>query len=250
MKKLLEKIKNYINPIEERGKKKSPVFIGLVVLATAAMLISNVIATKTFSLFGWSVGGYELTLPCAVIVFPITYILSDIFSEVYGYVWSRRTCYIAFLMNLLMVAFFQLAILIPGSDPSLGESFKSVLGATPLTLVAGLVAWVIGDLANDLIFKKLKQKAQEKSDNKIISFMFRATSSSLVGEILDSSIFIPILYVNLLISFNVPYPPFYAILVMILTQALVKTLFEIVVSPLTALMAKGLVKYEQKLELN
>lgn len=250
MKKLFEKIKNYINPIEEKGKKKSPLFIGLVVLATAAMLISNVIATKTFSLFGWSIGGYELTLPCAVIVFPITYILSDIFSEVYGYMWSRRTCYIAFLMNLLMVAFFQLAILIPGSDPSLEESFKSVLGATPLTLVAGLVAWVIGDLANDLIFKKLKQKAQEKSDNKIISFMFRATSSSLVGEILDSSIFIPILYVNLLISFNVPYPPFYAIVVMILTQALVKTLFEIVISPLTALMARGLVKYEQKLELN
>lgn len=250
MKKLLEKIKNYFSPIEERGKKKSSVFVGLVVLATVAMLISNVIATKTFSLFGWSIAGYELTLPCAVIVFPITYILSDIFSEVYGYIWSRRTCYIAFTMNLLMVGFFQLAILIPGNDSLLADSFKSVLGATPLTLVAGLVAWLIGDLANDLIFKKLKQKAQEKSDNKIVSFMFRAISSSFVGEILDSSIFIPILYVNLLISFNVPYPPFYAILLMILAQAGVKTIFEICISPLTALLARTLIKYENKLQLN
>lgn len=250
MKKLLEKIKNYFNPLEERGKKKSSLFIGLVVLATAAMLISNVIATKTFSLFGWNIAGYNLTLPCAVIVFPITYILSDVFSEVYGYIWSRRTCYIAFAMNLLMVGFFQLAILIPGSDPTLSESFKSILGATPLTLVAGLVAWLIGDLANDLIFKKLKQKAQEKSDGRTVSFMFRAISSSFVGEILDSSIFIPILYVNLLISFNVPYPPFYAITVMILTQAGIKTLFEICVSPLTALLSKALIKYEQKLKLN
>ena len=76
--------------------KMSPLFTILVVVNTVAMLVSNIIACKVFSV---GIG----VLPCAVIVFPITYILSDVFSEVYGYKWSRRTAWLAFAMNLFIV---------------------------------------------------------------------------------------------------------------------------------------------------
>lgn len=237
-------MKKLFNKVFDKTQKMSPLFVMLVALSVASMLISNVIACKVFPLFGWSVAGYALTLPVAVIVFPVTYILSDLFSECYGYKWSRITCYIAFFMNILMVIFFQLAICIPGNDASTAEAFKTILGATPLTLVAGLVAYVVGDLGNDLVFKRMKQKAS--SNDNTLKFIARAVLSSLLGEILDSSIFIPILYVNLLVSFNVPYPPFYAILLMILIQAGVKTLYELCISPLTALIAKKVHKYEEE----
>ena len=239
------KIKNYFLPESERGKKVTPLFVVIVVVATVAMLISNIVAVKTFPIFNWNIAGYGLTLTCGVVVFPITYVLSDLISEVYGYTWSRRTCWIAFAMNLLMVGIFELSILIPGMDKNVSASFASILGAAPLTFVAGLAAWLVGDLLNDLVFKKMKEKAIEKHKNNGFAFWLRAISSSFVGEIIDSLIFIPILYANLLLSFNVPYPPFYALIAMILCQASIKTAYEICVSPLTYLITKGVKKYEE-----
>ena len=94
---------------EKTKVTKTQVF--LTILYTSVLLISNIIAVKLiklpFSFFGLNY------ITCAVIVFPITCILSDVFSEVYGYKWSRTTCYIGFIMNLIMVGFFWLAINIP-----------------------------------------------------------------------------------------------------------------------------------------
>ena len=95
----------------------------------------------------------------AVIVFPITYILSDLFSEVYGYEWSRKTCYMAFAMNMLMVVFFEIAIHTP--SPSYWtnqEAFQTVLGSTPRVLFASMLAFLFGDWANDKVFAKMKEK--------------------------------------------------------------------------------------------
>ena len=81
----------------------------LTVIFVTCFLISNILAAKQFQL------PFGITMTGAVIVFPITYILSDLFSEVYGYEWSRKTCYIAFAMNILMVAFFEEAFFTPAS---------------------------------------------------------------------------------------------------------------------------------------
>lgn len=237
-------MKKFFSKVFDKTQKMSPLFVCLVVLSTSTMLITSVMACKTFPLFGWNVAGYALSMPVSFITFPITYILSDLFSEVYGYKWSRITCYISFTMTLLMVCCFQLGILFPGSDEATSTAFKSILGATPLTLVAELVAFVVGDLANDLVFKRMKKRADAKGNKSTGSFMFRAIVSSVAGEVIDSGIFIPILYLNLLISFKVPYPPFYAILVIILVNASIKLLFELIVSPLTALISKKVGKYE------
>lgn len=213
-------------------KKVSPLFMLLVVINTVAMLISNIIACKVFSI-GFAV------LPCAVIVFPITYILSDVFSEVYGYKWSRRTAWIAFGANLFMVLIFALANAIPGVDPTISEGMKNVLGTTPWALAASLTAYMVGDLMNDKVFRKLKERNGDKG------FWYRAIISSLVGELCDSLIYIP-LGMNILpkLFLGFEFMSWKQILIAIPTQALCKTIYESCIVPLTAIVARKTKEYE------
>ena len=78
-------------------KNVSTLQLILTVIFVCSLLISNVITAKQVLL------PFNITMTGAVFVFPITYILSDLFSEVYGYKWSRFTCYLGFAMNLFMV---------------------------------------------------------------------------------------------------------------------------------------------------
>ena len=216
--------------------KMSPLFILFVVTNTVAMLISNIIACKVFSV---GIG----VLPCAVIVFPITYILSDVFSEVYGYEWSRRTAWLAFAMNLVMVGFFQLAIALPGVDPVTSESMANVLGTTPWALAASLTAYMVGDLMNDKVFRKLKHRDGEKK------FWLRAIISSLIGELCDSLIYIPLgmaILPKLFLGFQ--FMEWKQVLVAIPLQACIKTLYECCIVPLTYLVTKKARKYEDDLK--
>lgn len=218
-------------------RKVSPLFILLVVLNTISMLIANIIACKVFSI-GFAV------LPCAVIVFPITYILSDVFSEVYGYEWSRRTAWIAFISNLIMVLFFTIANAIPGVDNETSDAMRKVLGTTPWSLAASLVAYMIGDLMNDKVFRKLKEKQGEKG------FCIRAITSSLVGELCDSCIFIP-LGMNILpkLFLGFEFMSWEQIAIAIPAQALCKTLYESCIVPITALIVKATKKYEHSISI-
>lgn len=214
--------------------KVSPLFLLLVVVNTVAMLISNIIACKVFSI-GFAV------LPCAVIIFPITYILSDVFSEVYGYKWSRITAWIAFATNIFMVLMFAIANAIPGVDPTVSESMKTVLGTTPWSLAASLSAYMIGDLMNDKVFRNLKRRQSEKG------FAKRAILSSLVGELCDSCIFIPLgmfLLPKLFLGFS--FMTFTQVLIAIPTQALCKTLYECAIVPVTGLVARKVKVYEKE----
>lgn len=217
-------------------EKVSPLFMLLVVISTSVMLISNVIACKVFSI-GFAV------LPCAVIVFPITYILSDVFSEVYGYKWSRRTAWIAFAMNILMVGIFAIAIQMPGVDPAIAASMKNVLGTTPWAFAASLSAYMFGDLMNDKVFRKLKERDGEKR------FWFRAMLSSLVGELCDSLIYIPLgMYILPKLFLGFEFMSFQQILIAIPVQAGIKTLYECCIVPVTALIVKKVRKYEASID--
>jgi uncharacterized integral membrane protein (TIGR00697 family) len=216
-------------------EKVSPLFMLLVVISTSVMLISNVIACKVFSI-GFAV------LPCAVIVFPVTYILSDVFSEVYGYKWSRRTAWIAFAMNILMVGIFAVAIKMPGVDPIIADGMKNVLGTTPWAFAASLTAYMVGDLMNDKVFRRFKERDGEKR------FWLRAMVSSLVGELCDSLIYIPLgMHVLPKLFLGFEFMSVEQILIAIPVQAGVKTLYECCIVPLTALIVKKVRNYEHNL---
>lgn len=203
----------------------------LTVIFVTAMLISNVITAKQVLL------PFGITMTGAVFIFPITYILSDVFSEVYGYKWSRVSCYFAFSMNLFMVIVFALVIKTPAPDYWTNqEAFATVLGSTPRVMGASLLAYVIGDLVNDKVFQKMKAKYQYTT----AGFGWRAIISSFLGELCDSMIFLPIAFIGEM--------PLATLAEMLVFQVLIKTGYEIIILPITTLIVKKTYKYERGLE--
>lgn len=207
-------------------KNNSTLKIWLEVLFVTCFLISNILASKQINvpLIG--------TMTCAVIVFPITYVLSDLFSEVYGYRCSRETCYMAFAMNIIMVLFFAAAIALPNADTWQGQAaFKQTLGNTPRILCASLLGFVVGDFINDRVFRKMK--GQSKSMD---GFGARAIASSFAGELCDSCIFIPLAFVGEM--------PVQTMLVMMISQVCLKVGYEILILPVTRIVTAKVLAYE------
>lgn len=199
----------------------------LTVVFVTAMLISNVITAKQVLL------PFGITMTGAVFIFPLTYILSDVFSEVYGYTWSRVTCYFAFSMNLFMVVVFTLVIRTPAPDYWTNqEAFATVLGSTPRVMGASLLAYVIGDFVNDRIFRKMK----DKHVNEIKGFGWRAIISSFFGELCDSLVFLPLAFLGQM--------PVRTLAIMTVCQVGIKTAYEIVILPVTTLVVKKVRRYE------
>lgn len=202
----------------------------LTVVFVVSLLISNIIVGKQIELFG-------IVIPGAVFVFPIIYILSDVFSEVYGYSWSRKTCYIAFCANLFMVIIFTLVILSPYPEYWGNQSaFEIVLGNTPKILLASSLGFICGDFVNDRIFRYLKTKYPTSHEG----FGSRAIISSLFGEITDSLIFMPITFIGVL--------PFDTVVQMFVVQVSFKVIYEIVMLPLNKRVMYKVSEMEKSIE--
>lgn len=200
----------------------------LTVISISCLLISNIVVAKQLVL------PLGFTMTCAMFVFPITYVLSDVFSEVYGYKWSRFTCYLGFSMNLLMVLIFQLSIAVPAPDFWGGqEAFVAVLGNTPRMLGASLAAFVAGDFVNDKIFEKMKQK--HKNSHK--GFCLRAILSSFFGEFTDSLIFIPVAFIGVMSLGEM--------ISLFAVEVSLKTLYEALILPITNIIVKKVSNYEE-----
>lgn len=215
--------------IVNSNEKISFLQLVLTVLFVSSLLISNVITAKQVLL------PFDIVMTGAVFVFPITYILSDLFSEIYGYKYSRRTCYIAFAMNLFMVVVFQLVIeTTPPAFWNNQQAFETVLGNTPRILFASLTAFVLGDYINDRVFKKLKES--HPKDHK--GFGFRAIASSFCGELVDSLIFLPIAFIGTM--------PITSLIEMTIMQVVIKTGYEIIILPVTKYIVKVVSAYENK----
>jgi uncharacterized integral membrane protein (TIGR00697 family) len=209
-------------------KKTTTLQAVLTVVFVSAMLISNIITTKQLQF------PFGITMTGAIVIFPITYILSDVFSECYGYKWSRITCYLAFAMNLLMVGVFTLTINLPAPDYwNNQEAYQTVLGSTPRILFSSLLAYVVGDLINDKIFAKMKEKHPEDSKG----FSFRAIISSIGGNFVDSFIFLPLAFFGEM--------PIETLAIMCITQVGLKTAYETIMLPVTNLVV-NLVNRKEK----
>lgn len=185
---------------------------------TASLIVSNIIAGKPFDC-------YYFTLPSAVIIFPVIYILNDVLAEVYGYERARRVIILGFFMNLVAVICFTITLLLPapGYFKNSG-AFSIVLGNTFRLLIAGFVAYLIGSLVNAKLMTYLKKWDEEK-------LFVRCIVSTFFGEGLDAMIYITLAFFGTM--------PTEALLVMIAAQAFVKTVYEIIVYPLTKYVISG-----------
>ena len=223
----------------------SMLFVIYVVITVVSLLLSNIVVGKNFSFFNIDVGGYGITITSSVIVFPLIYICSDIFSEVYGYTWSRLISWMAFFMNILMAVIFNITIALPGNDPEVASAFERVLGSSFGILTASLVAYMCGDLFNDIVFEKLKKIDRSHSP---FRFVCRSLLSSFCGEVIDTGVFLPALFF-LTGQFGTTVKSVSQLTAIVLIQASLKVILELVFSPLTVFLVGKTRAYEEKMKL-
>ena len=204
------------------------VFVELVYLSmifVVCLLLSNILAAKLLA-----VGSYSIT--AGAIIFPISYIINDVLSEVYGYDKTKKIIVTGFLLELFMVIVFTIVIILPA--PVWFENSKEfalILGSTPRIAFAGLVSYLFGSLVNSKVLVKMRDKNEKL-------FGLRAILSTLFGELVDSMIFVPISFIGVL--------PINEIISMICLLVIFKTLYEIICLPLTYLVVNKVSKYENK----
>lgn len=204
--------------MEKRGSK---IYVVMVALMCVCLVASNFFETKIF-LAG------ELTLTGGFLIFPLSYILNDCLSEIYGYKSARFAILLAFIANAFVVFMAQLVKILPPAPFWDGqEHFAYIFNADLRISAASMLAFLFGSLLNSKVMVKMKEKQGEKG------FGWRAVLSSLAGESLDSVIFFPIAFFGVSLK---------NLLVMMTTQIFLKTLYEIIILPVTATVVKKIKK--------
>lgn len=199
----------------------SVLFMFAGILFAVCLLISNILATKILMIGPWAA-------PAGVLIFPLAYILNDVITEVWGFAKARLIIWTGFGVNVLAVLFFTLGVAVPGAPFwENQQAFATILGNTPRIVAASLMAYLVGSFLNAFIMSRMKVITRGKG------FSARAIVSTLVGESADSSIFILIAFAGIF--------PIGVILTMIVTQTLIKTVYEILILPITVWVV-GLVK--------
>ena len=207
------------------NKTVSKFFMFIAVVYVTCLLLSNLIAGKM-----WAVTG-SITLPAAVILFPITYIFGDVFTEVYGFRNARTIIWIGFACSFFAVAVYLLTIALP--HPVFWENqdaYAIVMGTTPRVAAASFIGYLFGEFSNSMILSKLKVATRGKK------LWVRTILSTLVGEGFDSVIFVTISFWGTMENA--------VVLQMILFQYLFKICYEIIFTPVTYAIVNWLKKKE------
>ena len=205
-------------------RQVSVAFMVCGLLFTVCLIIANIVEQKLIR-----IGPIEAT--AGLLIFPISYIVNDIIAEVWGYKKARLIIWCGFLMNFLAVAIFQLSILVPGSANFTHQAeFQLVLGNTLRLVLASFVAFLCGSFLNAFVMSKMKilQKGR--------GFSLRAVLSTLVGEGADSLVFFSLAFYGVI--------PIDDLLMLMMTQAAMKTGYEIIILPLTNFVVRKIKKLE------
>jgi uncharacterized integral membrane protein (TIGR00697 family) len=199
------------------------------------LIVSNIIAVKVAQIG-------PLSLPAAVILFPVAYIFGDILTEVYGYAQARRVIWTGFFCNLLAVAAIWIGGLLPAapfwtagtldSAKAAQGAYQAILGFTPRLLLASFIAYLAGEFLNSFVMAKLKVKTQGRF------LWLRTITSTLVGQGIDSAIFLTIAFYGIFTTADLGRA--------ILSQWSFKVAYEALATPLTYLVVGWLKRIEQE----
>ena len=188
------------------------------------LILANLLATKQFQL-----GSINLTT--GVLVFPISYVVNDCITEVWGYQRAKLIIWTGFVMNFAFVLLGWLADLIPGAPYWTNqEGFHALFGLAPRVALASFAAFLVGSLLNAYVMSKMKIHDKGRR------FSLRAIASTIAGELSDSLIFFPIALGGIVPKDN--------LLLMIVSQVVFKTLYEIIMLPITLRVVAWLKKTE------
>lgn len=198
-------------------KEFSSIFAMMCTLMAVCLVASNIFTTKVFSVAG-------ILLTGDLLVFPVSYILNDCISEVYGYKKARFAIWTSFAVNFLFVIFAQLVVALPGASFwEGGEHFNYIFKMEIWVAVASLLAFLTGSTVNAAVMSRMKIADKGKR------FWLRAIVSSIAGDLCDSLVFMPIVFWSV---------GFRKLVLMILCQVCAKVLYEALCLPLTQRVVK------------
>lgn len=188
-------------------------FMLLGILFNVCLVASNLLETKVIQLG-------SITATAGLIVFPISYIINDCIAEIWGFKKARLIIWSGFASNFLVIAFGQLAVQLLAAPFWEGEAgFNFVFGMAPRIAIASLMAFLVGSFLNAYVMSRMKIASGGHH------FSARAILSTLAGESADSLIFFPIAFLGLV--------PLNELLIMIGTQAVLKSVYEVIILPVT-----------------
>ncbi len=208
------------------NKAVSKLFLIITVVYVTCLLLSNLVAGKM-----WAVTS-NITLPAAVILFPITYIFGDIFTEVYGFKNARIIIWLGFVCSFFAVGVYMITIGLPHPDFWTNqEAYATVLGTTPRVAAASFIGYLFGEFSNSMVLSKLKVMTGGKK------LWVRTILSTLVGEGFDSVIFVTVSFWGTMENAT--------LLQMIFFQYLFKVCYEIIFTPATYAIVNWIKRKEE-----
>ncbi len=208
--------------------KKVRLLIYFSALSAGTLLISNLCAVKLWDFFGIAVDG-------GIVLFPLSYILGDLCVEMFGRKTSRTILLSSFVINLIAVAAFNIAIALPPFPGwEMQAAFASVLGFSLRIVGGSLCGYLLSGLLNNVLFVKMKESNGWLSK----SFIGRALCSSVFAHIIDTAVFETIAFLGVL-----PFSDFLAQAVFAYVAGMG---LELILSPIEILIQRRLVKYVQE----
>jgi len=202
-------------------------FLYITALFVTCILAANILIVKQISIAG-------ITLPAAIVIFPLSYIFGDILTEVYGYSQARRVIWLGFFCNLLLViAIWVVGILPPAPVFEAQAAYDRILGNTPRFLIASFLAYLAGEFVNSYIMSKMKLLTEGKW------LWMRTIGSTIAGEGVDTAIVLTVSFTGVL--------PADMIFSMIFWHWILKTAYEVLATPVTYFLV-GYLKKAEKLD--
>lgn len=185
----------------------------IVAVFVALLLISNIAATKLIA-FG------PIITDGGALLFPLTYVIGDILSEVYGLRATRKAILIGFAMSVLAAAtFFLVQLAPPGPGYENQAAFEAVLGFVPRIVLASVCGYLVGEFLNSYVLVRIKERTKEKR------LWVRLVGSTVVGEFADTLVFCTIAFYGVITGAEfVNY---------VIVGYVYKTLLEVVLLPVT-----------------
>lgn len=203
----------------QKGQRVSPLLVTLVVTFVSFLIMSNILANHMIQVGWWSIDAGTLT-------FPVTYILSDIFSEVYGYKWSRRVSWMAAAMTTIFSLLIILSCALPQPEWYDGSHFATALRSSLRIVIASVVSYTCGDFVNDRVFRRMKKKHPDSMKG----FTWRAIVSSLFGNTVDTTLFVLMAFLGTMPTSEMPG--------MVGINIVLKTGYEACILPLTVFVTR------------
>lgn len=215
--------------MEQKNYRYFDFILGLFV---AVLLISNIVSVKAVQIF-IPFTKFHFSFDGGTLLFPFSYIFADILTEVYGYERSRKVIWSGFFGLVLMAAIVWLVGIIP-PDPlwEYQTAYQSLLMTAPRIALASIVAYFAGEFTNSYVLSKMKIITKGKH------LWSRTIASTLIGELIDTVIFVYVAFWGIWDQ---------SLIVMVLISNYVfKTLYEIAATPLTYLVVKWLKRKENE----